>query len=158
MPLSSITRARSASLRAISPSSVAKAGQAGAGVFPGHPVPCHRRARLRPESLVSVEILALGPAADFRDRDARQLHAQAASRRHPDLCFGCADADRRKPYPSPKTQKLFDWYLARCQRVIDTGPHPTHAIPRHFTFVSALAGVRWHRSRPVCRGASKHRP
>jgi ADP-heptose:LPS heptosyltransferase len=47
-----------------------------------------------------------------------------------------------KPYLSPKTQKLFDWYLARCQRVIDTGPHPTHEIPRHFTFVSALAGRR----------------
>lgn len=44
-----------------------------------------------------------------------------------------------KPYLSPKTQRLFDWYLARCQRVIDTGPHPTHEIPRHFTFVSALA-------------------
>jgi ADP-heptose:LPS heptosyltransferase len=45
-----------------------------------------------------------------------------------------------KPYLSPKTQRLFDWYLARCQQVIDTGPHPTHEIPRHFTFVSALAG------------------
>lgn len=45
-----------------------------------------------------------------------------------------------KPYLSPKTQRLFDWYLARCQSVIDTGPHPTHEIPRHFTFVSALAG------------------
>lgn len=45
-----------------------------------------------------------------------------------------------KPYLSPKTQRLFDWYLARCQRVIDTGPHPTHEIPRHFAFVSALAG------------------
>lgn len=44
-----------------------------------------------------------------------------------------------KPYLSSKTQRLFDWYLARCQRVIDTGPHPTHEIPRHFTFVSALA-------------------
>ena len=44
-----------------------------------------------------------------------------------------------KPYLSPKTQRLFDWYLARCQRVVDTGPHPTHEIPRHFTFVSALA-------------------
>lgn len=47
-----------------------------------------------------------------------------------------------KPYLSPKTQRLFDWYLARCQRVIDTGPHPTHEIPRHFAFVSALAGQR----------------
>jgi ADP-heptose:LPS heptosyltransferase len=45
-----------------------------------------------------------------------------------------------KPYLSPKTQKLFDWYLSRCHRVIDTGPHPTHEILRHFTFVSALAG------------------
>jgi ADP-heptose:LPS heptosyltransferase len=45
-----------------------------------------------------------------------------------------------KPYLSLKTQRLFDWYLARCQRVIDTGTHPTHEIPRHFTFVSALAG------------------
>jgi ADP-heptose:LPS heptosyltransferase len=45
-----------------------------------------------------------------------------------------------RPYLSPKTQRLFDWYLGRCQRVIDTGPHPTHEIPRHFTFVSALAG------------------
>jgi ADP-heptose:LPS heptosyltransferase len=45
-----------------------------------------------------------------------------------------------KPYLSPKTQRLFDWYLARCERVIDTGAHPTHEVPRHFTFVSALAG------------------
>ncbi|HVA12948.1 MAG TPA: glycosyltransferase family 9 protein [Stellaceae bacterium] len=45
-----------------------------------------------------------------------------------------------KPYFSAKTQRLFDWYLARCQRVIDTGPHSTHEIPRHFAFVSALAG------------------
>lgn len=45
-----------------------------------------------------------------------------------------------KPYLSPKTRRLFDWYLARCQRVIDTGAHPTHELPRHFTFVSALAG------------------
>ena len=45
-----------------------------------------------------------------------------------------------KPYLSPKTQRLFDWYLARCSRVIDTGPHPTHEIPRHFAFVAALAG------------------
>jgi ADP-heptose:LPS heptosyltransferase len=47
-----------------------------------------------------------------------------------------------QPYLSRKTQRLFDWYLARCQRVIDTGPHPTHEIPRHFIFVSALAGRR----------------
>lgn len=45
-----------------------------------------------------------------------------------------------KPYLSAKTQRLFDWYLARNQRVVDTGPHPTHEIPRHFAFLSALAG------------------
>ena len=45
-----------------------------------------------------------------------------------------------RPYLSSKTQRLFDWYLARCQRVTDTGPHPTHEIPRHFAFLSALAG------------------
>lgn len=45
-----------------------------------------------------------------------------------------------KPYLSPKTQRLFDWYLARCQRVIDTGPYPTHEILRHFRFLSALTG------------------
>ena len=44
-----------------------------------------------------------------------------------------------KPYLSAKTQRLFDWYLARCEHVIDTGPHPTHELPRHFSFVSALA-------------------
>ncbi|HLI20383.1 MAG TPA: glycosyltransferase family 9 protein [Stellaceae bacterium] len=47
-----------------------------------------------------------------------------------------------KPYFSAKTQKLFDWYLARCERVIDTGTHPTHELPRHFAFLSALAGRR----------------
>lgn len=45
-----------------------------------------------------------------------------------------------KPYLSAKTQRLFDWYIAGCQRVVDTGPHPTHEIPRHFAFLSALAG------------------
>lgn len=45
-----------------------------------------------------------------------------------------------KPYLSLKTQRLFDWYLQRCQRVIDTGPYPTHEIIRHFRFASALAG------------------
>lgn len=45
-----------------------------------------------------------------------------------------------KPYLSPKTQRLFDWFLARNSRVIDTGPHPTHEIPRHFVYLSALGG------------------
>lgn len=45
-----------------------------------------------------------------------------------------------RPYVSPKTQRLFDWYLTRCERVIDTGPHPTHESLRHFAFVSALSG------------------
>ena len=53
-----------------------------------------------------------------------------------------------RPYLSPKTQKLFDWYLARCQRVIDTGTHPTHETPRHFTFVSAIAGRRMAPEQP----------
>jgi ADP-heptose:LPS heptosyltransferase len=44
-----------------------------------------------------------------------------------------------RPYLSAKTQRLFDWYLVRCRRVIDTGPHPTHEVPRHFAFLSALA-------------------
>lgn len=45
-----------------------------------------------------------------------------------------------KPYISPKTRRLFDWYLGRCQQVIDTGPYPTHEIIRHFRFLSTLAG------------------
>lgn len=45
-----------------------------------------------------------------------------------------------KPYVSPKTRRLFDWYLAGCEQVIDTGPYPTHEIVRHFRFLSALAG------------------
>lgn len=45
-----------------------------------------------------------------------------------------------KPYLSPKTQRLFDWYLQRCTQVIDTGPRPTHEVLRHFRFISALAG------------------
>jgi len=45
-----------------------------------------------------------------------------------------------KPYLSPKTQRLFDWYLGRCQQVIDTGPRPTHETLRHFRFISVLAG------------------
>jgi ADP-heptose:LPS heptosyltransferase len=44
-----------------------------------------------------------------------------------------------KPNTSPKTKRLFDWYLARCQQVIDTGCYPTHEIVRHFRFLSALA-------------------
>jgi ADP-heptose:LPS heptosyltransferase len=46
-----------------------------------------------------------------------------------------------KPYLSRKTQRLFDWYLARCHQVIDTGPYPTHEILRHFRFLSALGGA-----------------
>jgi ADP-heptose:LPS heptosyltransferase len=45
-----------------------------------------------------------------------------------------------KPYISPKTTRLFDWYLRRCEEVIDTGPYPTHEIIRHFRFLSALGG------------------
>ncbi len=45
-----------------------------------------------------------------------------------------------RPYQSPKTQCAFDWYLRRCQRVVDTGSYPTHEIIRHFRFLSALAG------------------
>jgi ADP-heptose:LPS heptosyltransferase len=61
------------------------------------------------------------------------------------------------PYTSPKTQALFDWHLARVQRVVDTGPYPTHETVRHFRFVSAIAGqdfpaetpaLPWRRSSP----------
>ena len=45
-----------------------------------------------------------------------------------------------KPYQSAKTQRLFDWYLARYHQVIDTGAYPTHEIIRHFRFLSALGG------------------
>lgn len=45
-----------------------------------------------------------------------------------------------RPYVSAKTRRLFDWYLPRCTRLIDTGPHPTHEILRHFAYLSALAG------------------
>jgi len=45
-----------------------------------------------------------------------------------------------KPYTSPKTTRLFDWYLGRCEQIVDTGPYPTHEIIRHFRFLSALAG------------------
>jgi len=44
-----------------------------------------------------------------------------------------------KPYQSAKTQRAFDWYLRRCDQVVDTGSYPTHEIIRHFRFVSALA-------------------
>ncbi|MGH7034148.1 MAG: glycosyltransferase family 9 protein [Stellaceae bacterium] len=54
-----------------------------------------------------------------------------------------------KPYQSAKTQRAFDWYLRRCQKVIDTGPYPTHEIIRHFRFVSALAG------RPIAPAAPR---
>lgn len=45
-----------------------------------------------------------------------------------------------QPYISPKTHRLFDWYLQRCTQIIDTGPYPTHEIIRHFRFLSTLAG------------------
>ena len=54
-----------------------------------------------------------------------------------------------KPYQSAKTQRAFDWYLERCQEVIDTGPYPTHEIIRHARFVSALAG------RPIAPAAPR---
>jgi len=43
-----------------------------------------------------------------------------------------------RPYLSPKTERLFRWYLRRCE-IIDTGAYPTHEIIRHFRFLSALA-------------------
>jgi ADP-heptose:LPS heptosyltransferase len=53
-----------------------------------------------------------------------------------------------KPYISPKTQRLFDWYLGRCEQVIATGPYPTHEIIRHFRFLSTLAGKEFRPAAP----------
>jgi ADP-heptose:LPS heptosyltransferase len=44
------------------------------------------------------------------------------------------------PYISDKTEAEFDWFLARAGRVIDTGPHPTHELERHYNFLAAVAG------------------
>jgi ADP-heptose:LPS heptosyltransferase len=66
-----------------------------------------------------------------------------------------------QPYISPKTRRLFDWYLRRCQQIIDTGPYPTHEIIRHFRFVSALAEKEIAPAAPRLpwkRSPTPHRP
>jgi ADP-heptose:LPS heptosyltransferase len=63
-----------------------------------------------------------------------------------------------KPWTSPKTQGAFDWYLARCRRVVDTGPYPTHEIIRHFRFVSALGGRPVRPEAPVLHWPASPRP
>jgi len=63
-----------------------------------------------------------------------------------------------EPYASPKTQRQFDWHLTRVQRVINTGPYPTHEVVRHFRFVSAVAGQRIDAEAPALPRRRAPRP
>lgn len=52
-------------------------------------------------------------------------------------------ADERivsRPYISDKTAAEFAYFLARGVRIIDTGPHPTHELERHYNFLARVAG------------------
>lgn len=44
------------------------------------------------------------------------------------------------PYVSERTRAEYIWYLSQVDRVIDTGPYPTHELVRHARFLSAVAG------------------
>ena len=63
-----------------------------------------------------------------------------------------------KPFTSAKTEAIFGWYLTRCGEVIDTGPHPTHEVVRHFRLLPAIAGRRIPAETPVLPWQSGARP
>jgi ADP-heptose:LPS heptosyltransferase len=44
------------------------------------------------------------------------------------------------PYISERTRAEYLWYLSQVDRVVDTGPYPTHEMVRHARFLSAAAG------------------
>jgi ADP-heptose:LPS heptosyltransferase len=63
-----------------------------------------------------------------------------------------------KPYLFPKAEPVFEWYLARCDQVIDTGAYPTHEIDRHFRFLSVLAGREIAATSPALPWPRAQRP
>lgn len=44
------------------------------------------------------------------------------------------------PFVNEATRTEFTYYLSQVERVIDTGPYPTHEVIRHYRFLSAVSG------------------
>ena len=44
------------------------------------------------------------------------------------------------PFINEPTRTEFSYYLSQVDRIIDTGPYPTHEVARHYQFLSELAG------------------
>jgi ADP-heptose:LPS heptosyltransferase len=45
------------------------------------------------------------------------------------------------PFINEPTRTEFTYYLSQVDRIIDTGPYPTHEVVRHYRFLSELAGT-----------------
>ncbi len=61
------------------------------------------------------------------------------------------------PFINEPTRTEFTYYLSQVDRIIDTGPYPTHEVARHYRFLSELAGaeiateapeIPWRRQAP----------
>jgi hypothetical protein len=62
------------------------------------------------------------------------------------------------PFINEPTRTEFTYYLSQVERIIDTGPYPTHEVARHYRFLSELAGrpiparapqIPWRSQSPV---------
>lgn len=69
------------------------------------------------------------------------------------------------PFINEPTRTEFTYYLSQVDRVIDTGPYPTHEVARHYRFLSELAGreipaqapqIPWRRQSPEIAAAGAY--
>jgi len=69
------------------------------------------------------------------------------------------------PFINEPTRTEFTYYLSQVDRIIDTGPDPTHEVARHYRFLSELAGreipaqspqIPWRRQSPEIAAAGAY--
>ncbi|MFP6735206.1 MAG: glycosyltransferase family 9 protein [Rhodospirillales bacterium] len=69
------------------------------------------------------------------------------------------------PFINEPTRTEFTYYLSQVDRIIDTGPYPTHELARHYRFLSELAGreipaqapqIPWRRQSPEIAAAGAY--
>ena len=69
------------------------------------------------------------------------------------------------PFINEPTRTEFTYYLSQVDRIIDTGPYPTHEVARHYRFLSELAGreipaqspqIPWRRQSPEIAAAGAY--
>ena len=69
------------------------------------------------------------------------------------------------PFINEPTRTEFTYYLSQVDKIIDTGPYPTHELIRHYHFLSSLAdreilplapSLSWREQVPLVNGSSPY--